>query len=66
MPMKILTVVGEEVFYTVRGVVVKTQNFLPKPYSTVDELNDILIRFNSANICSGFKLPCKDALTPSL
>ena len=66
MPIKMLTVVGEEVFYTVRGVVIKTPSFLPKSYSTVGELNDILIRFDSANICSGFKLPCKDALTPSL
>lgn len=66
MPIKMLTVVGEEVFYTVRGVVIKTPNFLPKSYSKVDELNDILIRFDSSNICSGFKLPCKDALTPSL
>ena len=66
MPIKMLTVVGEEVFYTVRGVVIKTPSFLPKSYSTVGELNDILIRFDSANICSGFKLPCKDALTPSI
>jgi hypothetical protein len=66
MPIKMLTVVGEEVFYSVSGVIVKTPNFLPKSYSTVDELNDILSRFDSSNICCGLKLPCKDALTPSL
>jgi hypothetical protein len=66
MPIKMLTVVGEEVFYSVSGVIVKTPNFLPKSYNTVDELNDILSRFDSSNICCGLKLPCKDALTPSL
>ncbi|KAK4037928.1 hypothetical protein OUZ56_029952 [Daphnia magna] len=65
-PIKMITVVGGEVFYTVKGVLVTPPNFLPKSFSTVEELTDLLARFDSTNICGGFKLVCKGALTPSM
>ncbi len=65
-PIKMITVVGGEVFYTVKGVLVTPPNFLPKSFSTVEELTDLLARFDSTNICGGFKLVCKGALTSSM
>lgn len=66
IPIKMITVVGGEVFYTVKGVLITPPHFLPKSFSTVEELNDLLSRFDSANICSGFKLVGKGVLTPNL
>ncbi|EFX81139.1 hypothetical protein DAPPUDRAFT_242638 [Daphnia pulex] len=61
-PIKMITVVGGEVFYTVKGVLVTPPNFLPKSFSTVEELTDLLARFDSTNICGGFKLELRQEI----
>ncbi|KZR99598.1 Uncharacterized protein APZ42_004468, partial [Daphnia magna] len=65
IPIKMITIVADEVFYTVKGVLIPPPNFLPKSYSTAEELTDVLFSFDLANICGGFKLVRKGVLTPS-
>lgn len=65
IPIKMITIVADEVFYTVKGVLIPPPNFLPKSFSTVEELTDVLFSFDLANICGGFKLVRKGVLTPS-
>lgn len=65
IPIKMITIVADQVFYTVKGVLIPPPNFLPKSFSTVEELTDVLFNFDLANICGGFKLVRKGVLAPS-
>ncbi|XP_046637709.1 uncharacterized protein LOC124316017 [Daphnia pulicaria] len=64
--LKMITIAGEEVSYTVKGALIKPPEFLPKSIEKVEELTDLLSRFDSANICGGFKFDFEKALSPSL
>ncbi len=61
--LKMITVAGDEVSYTVKGALIKPPEFLPKSIGKVEELTDLLSRFDSANICGGFKFDFEKALT---
>lgn len=64
--LKMITIAGEEVSYIVKGALIKTPEFLPKSIEKVEELTDLLSRFDSANICGGFKFDFEKSLSPSL
>ena len=66
VPFKMVTIVGKEVSYTVKGVLINPPNFLPKAIEKVDDITALLSSFDSAKICAGFTFNCDLELTPSL